>query len=68
MMPTPTLFTAFSFLLSIVEGIGTAMFYIASYTLMIQLYQAKRGTIVVSAPDLNCAPDHNCYKYVSWHN
>jgi len=47
-MPTPTLFIMFSLLLRVVEGIGTAMFYTASYTLLLQLYQLKRGTIVVS--------------------
>jgi len=48
LMPTPTLFITFSLLLRVVEGIGTAMFYTASYTLLLQLYQQKRGTVVVS--------------------
>lgn len=47
-MPTPTLFIMFSLLLRVVEGIGTAMFYTASYTFLLQLYQKKRGTVVVS--------------------
>jgi len=46
MMPTPTLFITFSFLLRMVEGIGSAMFFTASYTLVIQLYREKRGTVV----------------------
>jgi len=54
MMPTPTLFITFSFLLRMVEGIGSAMFYTASYTLVIQLYQKKRGTVVVNLPVLFC--------------
>ena len=47
-MPTPTLFVVFSFLLRIVEGVGTAMYSSVSYTVLIQLYPDKKGTIVVS--------------------
>lgn len=47
-MPTPTLFIAFSLVLRMVEGIGTAMYSTASYTLLTQLYPDKKGTIVVS--------------------
>ena len=48
MMPTPTLFIVFSFLLRTVEGIGTAMYTTVSYTALTQLYPDKKGTIVVS--------------------
>ena len=47
-MPTTTLFIAFSLVLRMVEGIGTAMYSTASYTLLTQLYPNKKGTIVVS--------------------
>ena len=47
-MPTPTLFILFSFLLRIVEGVGTAMYSSVSYTVLIQLYPNKKGTVVVS--------------------
>ena len=47
-MPTPTLFIVFSFLLRTVEGIGTAMYTTVSYTLLTQLYPDKKGTVVVS--------------------
>ena len=47
-MPTPVLFTVFSFLLRVVDGTGTAMFMTVSYTLLTQSYPEKRGTIVVS--------------------
>ena len=47
-MPTTTLFIAFSLVLRMVEGIGTAMYSTASYTLLTQLYPDKKGTIVVS--------------------
>ena len=47
-MPTPTLFIVFSFLLRTVEGIGTAMYTTVSYTVLTQLYPNKKGTIVVS--------------------
>lgn len=47
-MPTPVLFTVFSFLLRIVDGTGTAMFMTVSYTLLTQSYPEKKGTIVVS--------------------
>ena len=63
MMPTPTLFITFSFLLRMVEGIGSAMFFTASYTLVIQLYQEKRGTVVVSMPDLFCYDYLTATKY-----
>ena len=49
MMPTPTLFIVFSFLLRAVEGIGTAMYTTVSYTVLTQLYPEKKGTVVVSA-------------------
>jgi len=45
-MPTTTLFIAFSLVLRMVEGIGTAMYSTASYTLLTQLYPDKKGTIV----------------------
>ena len=48
MMPTPVLFTVFSFLLRVVDGTGTAMFMAVSYTLLTQSYPEKKGTIVVS--------------------
>ena len=47
-MPTPTWFITFSFLLRIVEGVGTAMYSTASYTLLTQMYSEKKGTLVVS--------------------
>ena len=47
-MPTPMLFTVFSFLLRVVEGTGTAMYTTVSYTLLTQFYPEKKGTIVVS--------------------
>ena len=52
LMPTPTLFIVFSFLLRIVEGIGTAMFSTASFTLLTQLYSERKGAIVVSDHDV----------------
>ena len=48
MMPTPTLFIVFSFLLRVVEGIGSAMYTTVSYTLITQYYPEKKGTVVVS--------------------
>ena len=48
MMPTPTLFILFSFLLRIVEGVGTAMYSTVSYTLLTQFYPEKKGTVFVS--------------------
>ena len=48
MMPTPTLFIVFSFLLRTVEGVGTAMYSTVSYTLLTQFYPEKKGTVVVS--------------------
>ena len=47
-MPTPVLFTVFSFLLRVVEGTGTAMYTTVSYTLLTQFYPEKKGTVVVS--------------------
>ena len=47
-MPTPAWFITFSFLLRIVEGVGTAMYSTASYTLLTQMYSEKKGTLVVS--------------------
>ena len=55
MMPTPTLFVVFSFLLRMVEGVGTGMFTTVSYTILTQLYPDKKGTVIVSkttAPSL----------------
>ena len=48
MMPSRASFMAFSFLLRITEGIGTAMFATASYTQLTMFYLEKKGTIVVS--------------------
>ena len=48
MMPTPTYFIVFSFLLRTVEGVGTAMYTTVSYTVLTQLFPDKKGTIVVS--------------------
>ena len=48
LMPTPMLFTVFSFLLRVVEGTGTAMYTTVSYTLLTQFYPEKKDTIVVS--------------------
>ena len=47
MMPSQALFIIFSFLLRAVEGIGNAMFYTASYTLLTHLYLERKGMIVV---------------------
>ena len=47
-MPSSALFIAFSLLLRMVEGVGTAMYSTASYTLLTQLFPDKKGTIVVS--------------------
>lgn len=47
-MPTPALFTVFSFLLRIVEGTGTAMYTTVSYAMLTRFYPEKKGTIVVS--------------------
>ena len=47
-MPTPALFTVFSFLLRIVEGTGTAMYTTVSYAMLTQFYPEKKGTIIVS--------------------
>lgn len=49
MMPTPSLFIVFSFLLRILEGVGTAMYSTVSYTLLSQFYPENKGTVVVSA-------------------
>ena len=48
MMPSQASFMTFSFLLRIVEGIGTAMFLTASYTQLTMFYLENKGTIVVS--------------------
>jgi len=48
MMPTPALFLTFSFLLRIVEGVGTAMFYTSSYSYLTRQYPKKKGLLVVS--------------------
>ena len=53
MMPSPTSFIAFSFLLRIVEGTGTAMYATASYTQLTTFYPEKKATIIVSCI-LNC--------------
>jgi len=47
-MPTPALFLTFSFLLRIVEGVGSATFYTASYTYLTTQYPKKKGLVVVS--------------------
>ena len=54
-MPTQALFIAFSCLLRAAEGIGTALFITASYTLLTQLHAKKKGTIVVR---ITCNPLH----------
>ena len=51
-MPTPVLFTVFSFLLRVMEGTGTAMFTTVSYALLTQFYPEKKGTIVVRVTPL----------------
>ena len=56
-MPTPAWFITFSFLLRVVEGVGTAMFSTASYTLLTQMYSEKKGTLVVSV---------NTWKYLPY--
>ena len=48
MMPTPTLFIIFSFLLKVVEGIGLAMFSTASLAVLTQLFSQRKGTLAVS--------------------
>ena len=48
LMPSPATFMAFSFLLRMVEGIGTAMYATASYTQLTTFYPEKKATIVVS--------------------
>jgi len=52
MMPTPALFIVFSFIIQIVQGVGTAMYTTASYTQLTQFYPTKKGKIVVSGSDL----------------
>ena len=47
MMPFVSLIV-FSFLLEMVEGIGTAMYRTAAYTLLAQLYPNKKGMAAVS--------------------
>ena len=47
MMPFVSLIV-FSFLLEMVEGIGTAMYGTAAYTLLAQLYPNKKGMAAVS--------------------
>ena len=51
-MPSRASFMAFSFLLRIIEGIGTAMYVTASYTQLTTFYPEKKGKIVVSGSDL----------------
>ena len=46
-MPTVSLIV-FSFLLEMVEGIGTAMYGTATFTLFAQLYPDKKGLVAVS--------------------
>ena len=46
-MPTVSLIV-FSFLLEMVEGIGTAMYGTATFTLLTQLYPDKKGLVAVS--------------------
>jgi len=47
-MPTPTLFITLSLLLKVLEGIGLAMFDIASLTLLTQLFLHRKSTLSVS--------------------
>jgi len=47
-MPTPALFLTFSFLLMIVEGVGSAMSYTASYSYLTRQYPEKKGRLLVS--------------------
>ena len=47
-MPNGAVFIAFSFIFRAVEGIGTAMYSTASYTLLTQLFSEHKGMIVVS--------------------
>ena len=64
-MPTPTLFLVFSFLLRMVEGVGTGMFTTVSYTILTQLYPDKKGTVIVSeatAPSLIPLLSPNLFK------
>ena len=49
-MPSGAVFIAFSFILRAVEGIGTAMYSTASYTLLAQLFSEHKGMVVVSQP------------------
>ena len=46
-MPTVSLIV-FSFLLEMVEGIGTAMYRTATFTLLTQLYPDRKGLVAVS--------------------
>jgi len=55
MMPTPATFIVFSFLLRTTEGIGTAMFSTATYTLLTHLYAENKGMIVVSLHRSTCS-------------
>ena len=48
MMPTQALFLTFSFLLRIVEGVGSAMFGTAAYSYLTSRYPEKKGMLVVS--------------------
>ena len=36
------------------EGVGTAMYSTASYTLLTQMYSKKKGTLVVSGNSWEC--------------
>ena len=47
LMPTVSLIV-FSFLLEMVEGIGTATYRTATYTLLTQLYPDRKGLVAVS--------------------
>ena len=52
-MPT-MLLIVFSFLLEMVEGIGTAMYSTATFTLLTQLYPDKKGVVIVSLLSVQC--------------
>ena len=47
-MSSTATFITFSFLLRIVEGVGTAMYSTVAYTQLIDFYPEKKGTVVVS--------------------
>ena len=49
-MPSGAVFITFSFILRAVEGIGSAMYSTASYTLLAELFSEHKGIVVVSQP------------------